>query len=50
MTVTGAFRTAYGVNGHAAYLIRPDGHVGYRSALVSAEGLDEHLRMTYCGV
>jgi 2-polyprenyl-6-methoxyphenol hydroxylase-like FAD-dependent oxidoreductase len=47
---TGAFRTAYGVNGQAAYLIRPDGHVGYRAAFVSAEGLDEHLRRTYCGV
>lgn len=39
----GAFRSAYGVAGPAAYLIRPDGHVGFRSMPVSATALDEHL-------
>jgi 2-polyprenyl-6-methoxyphenol hydroxylase-like FAD-dependent oxidoreductase/heme-degrading monooxygenase HmoA len=38
-----AFREAYGVRGAAAYLIRPDGHVGFRCAPVSAAALDEHL-------
>jgi hypothetical protein len=38
-----AFRDAYGVRGAAAYLIRPDGHVGFRCAPVSAAALDDHL-------
>ena len=38
-----AFREAYGVRGAAAYLIRPDGHVGFRCAPVSAAALDDHL-------
>ena len=38
-----AFREAYGLRGAAAYLIRPDGHVGFRCAPVSAAALDEHL-------
>ncbi|WP_246001775.1 FAD-dependent oxidoreductase [Allorhizocola rhizosphaerae] len=37
------FRSAYGVRGSGAYLIRPDGHVGFRCAPVSATAIDEHL-------
>jgi len=40
---SGAFRTAYGLRGTGAYLVRPDGHVGFRSSPVSATALDEHL-------
>jgi 2-polyprenyl-6-methoxyphenol hydroxylase-like FAD-dependent oxidoreductase/heme-degrading monooxygenase HmoA len=39
----GGFRTAYGLRGTGAYLIRPDGHVGFRSSPVSAAALDAHL-------
>jgi 2-polyprenyl-6-methoxyphenol hydroxylase-like FAD-dependent oxidoreductase/heme-degrading monooxygenase HmoA len=40
-----AFREAYGVagTGTAAYLIRPDGHVGFRSRPVHEAPLREHL-------
>ena len=37
------FRAAYGVTGASAYLIRPDGHVGFRSSPVAATALREHL-------
>ena len=37
------FRVAYGVTGACAYLIRPDGHVGFRSSPVEATALHEHL-------
>lgn len=40
---TNGFRTAYGVSGASAYLIRPDGHVGFRCAPVDPAALDEHL-------
>jgi len=40
---SGAFRSAYGLRGTGAYLIRPDGHVGFRCSPVSATALDEHL-------
>ena len=43
----GEFRAAYGLSGPAAYLVRADGHVGYRSAPVSEEALADHLRLTY---
>ncbi len=36
-------RTAYGIRGTSAYLIRPDGHVGFRCAPVTAAAIDEHL-------
>jgi 2-polyprenyl-6-methoxyphenol hydroxylase-like FAD-dependent oxidoreductase/heme-degrading monooxygenase HmoA len=39
----GAFRAAYGLAGAGAYLIRPDGHVGFRCSPIDAEALDEHL-------
>jgi 2-polyprenyl-6-methoxyphenol hydroxylase-like FAD-dependent oxidoreductase/heme-degrading monooxygenase HmoA len=38
-----AFRAAYGVRGAGAYLVRPDGHVGFRCAPVAAAAIDEHL-------
>ena len=38
-----SFRTAYGITGTSAYLIRPDGHVGFRCAPVTAAAIDEHL-------
>jgi 2-polyprenyl-6-methoxyphenol hydroxylase-like FAD-dependent oxidoreductase/quinol monooxygenase YgiN len=37
------FRVAYGVTGASAYLIRPDGHVGFRSSPVAATALRKHL-------
>jgi hypothetical protein len=38
-----SFRNAYGIRGGSAYLVRPDGHVGFRCAPVSASAIDEHL-------
>jgi 2-polyprenyl-6-methoxyphenol hydroxylase-like FAD-dependent oxidoreductase/heme-degrading monooxygenase HmoA len=40
---SGAFRASYGLRGTGAYLIRPDGHIGFRCSPVSASALDEHL-------
>jgi 2-polyprenyl-6-methoxyphenol hydroxylase-like FAD-dependent oxidoreductase/quinol monooxygenase YgiN len=37
------FRVAYGVTGASAYLIRPDGHVGFRSSPIAATALRKHL-------
>ncbi len=37
------FRDAYGIRGTSAYVIRPDGHVGFRCAPVSAAAIDEYL-------
>ncbi|MDG4766477.1 FAD-dependent monooxygenase [Solwaraspora sp. WMMD406] len=45
----GAFRAGYGVTGTAAYLIRPDGHVGFRSQPIDAEALRGHLRLVFGG-
>jgi len=39
----GAFRSIYGVTGPSLYLIRPDGHVGYRAAPVDPPRLRAHL-------
>ncbi|WP_245900318.1 FAD-dependent monooxygenase [Geodermatophilus normandii] len=43
------FRTAYGISGPgtAAYLVRPDGHVGFRGQGVDADVLREHLAGVY---
>jgi 2-polyprenyl-6-methoxyphenol hydroxylase-like FAD-dependent oxidoreductase/heme-degrading monooxygenase HmoA len=43
----GAFRGSYGLQGPGAYLIRPDGHVGFRSRPVAAEELQSHLRSIF---
>jgi hypothetical protein len=40
---TDGFRNNYGIRGGSAYLVRPDGHVGFRCAPVSASAIDEHL-------
>jgi 2-polyprenyl-6-methoxyphenol hydroxylase-like FAD-dependent oxidoreductase/heme-degrading monooxygenase HmoA len=43
------FRDAYGLAdaGTAAYLVRPDGHVGFRSRPVTEDGLREHLALVF---
>jgi 2-polyprenyl-6-methoxyphenol hydroxylase-like FAD-dependent oxidoreductase len=43
------FRASYGVAGTALYLIRPDGHVGYRSQPVDGDGLRKHLNLVFGG-
>jgi 2-polyprenyl-6-methoxyphenol hydroxylase-like FAD-dependent oxidoreductase len=40
----GAYRAAYAAAGPCAYLIRPDGHVGFRTRPVLAGALEDHLR------
>ncbi|MFY1635038.1 FAD-dependent monooxygenase [Solwaraspora sp. WMMB335] len=45
----GEFRTAYDVCGTALYLIRPDGHVGFRSRPVDAEALRANLHQVFGG-
>ncbi|MFG2052957.1 FAD-dependent monooxygenase [Micromonospora sp. NPDC048930] len=45
----GAFRATYGAAGTALYLIRPDGHVGYRSQPVDGDGLRKHLHLVFGG-
>ena len=37
------FRKEYDVSGSAAYVVRPDGHVGFRSLPLSLPALREHL-------
>ncbi len=39
----GMFQRTYDVGGTGAYLIRPDGHVGFRSTPVTQAALQEHL-------
>jgi 2-polyprenyl-6-methoxyphenol hydroxylase-like FAD-dependent oxidoreductase/heme-degrading monooxygenase HmoA len=43
------FRAAYGVTGTALYLIRPDGHVGFRSRPIDADGLRNNLDLVFGG-
>ncbi|MFC4147354.1 FAD-dependent oxidoreductase [Micromonospora mangrovi] len=45
----GEFRAAYGVAGSALYLIRPDGHVGFRSQPVDADALGKNLQLVFRG-
>lgn len=45
----GEFRTTYGVSGAALYLIRPDGHVGFRSQPIDADALRKHLYLVFGG-
>ncbi|MCI4065670.1 FAD-dependent oxidoreductase [Micromonospora sp. R77] len=45
----GEFRAAYGVTGSALYLIRPDGHVGFRSRPIDADALGKNLQLVFGG-
>ncbi|MEU1888386.1 FAD-dependent monooxygenase [Micromonospora sp. WMMD987] len=45
----GEFRVRYGVAGTALYLIRPDGHVGFRSQPVDADALRKNLNLVFGG-
>ncbi|MEV0156940.1 FAD-dependent oxidoreductase [Micromonospora sp. NPDC050686] len=45
----GEFRARYGVTGTALYLIRPDGHVGFRSQPIDADGLRKNLHLVFGG-
>ncbi|MER6593276.1 monooxygenase, partial [Micromonospora purpureochromogenes] len=45
----GAFRATYGVDGSGLYLIRPDGHVGFRSQPIDADALGKHLQLVFGG-
>jgi hypothetical protein len=41
------FREAYGATGGSGYLVRPDGHLSFRSASITAEGLRRHLSRVF---
>ncbi|HEX5727882.1 FAD-dependent oxidoreductase [Microbacterium sp.] len=43
----GNFRRIYDGQGLTAYLIRPDGHVGYRSAPATLAGISDHLQRIF---
>lgn len=43
------FRTRYGVTGTALYLIRPDGHLGFRSQPIDADALRKNLHLVFGG-
>ncbi|WP_433281256.1 FAD-dependent monooxygenase [Micromonospora sp. CA-244673] len=45
----GRFRAAYGLAGTGLYLVRPDGHVGFRSQPVDADALRKHLHLVFGG-
>jgi 2-polyprenyl-6-methoxyphenol hydroxylase-like FAD-dependent oxidoreductase len=45
----GEFRAAYGVTGTALYLVRPDGHVGFRSWPIDADALRNNLHLVFGG-
>lgn len=45
----GTFRETYGVAGASAYLVRPDGHVGFRSRPISSAALQDHLARIFAG-
>ncbi|MBM0227094.1 monooxygenase [Micromonospora sicca] len=45
----GEFRAAYGVAGSALYLVRPDGHVGFRSQPIDADALSKNLQLVFGG-
>ncbi|MGF7236035.1 MAG: FAD-dependent monooxygenase [Frankia sp.] len=42
-----AYRTAYASAGPCAYLIRPDGHVGFRTRPVLSGALEDHLNLVF---
>jgi 2-polyprenyl-6-methoxyphenol hydroxylase-like FAD-dependent oxidoreductase/heme-degrading monooxygenase HmoA len=43
----GQFRAAYSTMGYAAYVVRPDGLVGFRTQPVDSEALRENLRTVF---
>ncbi len=45
----GEFRARYGVTSTALYLIRPDGHVSFRSQPIDADGLRKNLHLVFGG-
>jgi 2-polyprenyl-6-methoxyphenol hydroxylase-like FAD-dependent oxidoreductase/heme-degrading monooxygenase HmoA len=45
----GQFRATYGVAGMALYLLRPDGHVGFRALPIDADALRANLRRVFGG-
>jgi hypothetical protein len=45
----GEFRAAYGVTGTALYLVRPDGHVGFRSQAIDADAISKNLQLVFGG-
>ncbi|MFE9955234.1 FAD-dependent monooxygenase [Micromonospora sp. NPDC005299] len=45
----GRFRATYGLAGTGLYLVRPDGHVGFRSQPVDADALRKHLHLVFGG-
>ena len=45
----GEFRRTYGLRGPGLYLVRPDGHVGFRACGYDGEALREHLSGTFRG-
>lgn len=45
----GRFRAAYDVAGTAVYLVRPDGHVGFRSRPIDPDALHKTLSLVFGG-
>ncbi|GAB3809753.1 hypothetical protein GCM10027605_46070 [Micromonospora zhanjiangensis] len=45
----GGFRTGYGAAGSALYLVRPDGHVAFRSRPIDGDALVKHLQLVFGG-
>ncbi|GAA5194005.1 hypothetical protein GCM10023322_57330 [Rugosimonospora acidiphila] len=43
------FRNTYAVTGTALYLVRPDGHIGFRSRPIDADALRGHLQTVFGG-
>jgi hypothetical protein len=44
LDTAGDYRSTYSPSGPSVYVVRPDGHVGFRSAPVFPGALQEHLR------
>ncbi|QZS54230.1 FAD-dependent monooxygenase [Rhodococcus opacus] len=43
----GEFAHAYGAEGSAAFVVRPDGYLGFRQSPVAVDGLTEYLKSTF---
>jgi hypothetical protein len=41
------YRATYATTGPCAYLVRPDGHVGFRTRPVLAGAIEDHLRKLF---